>query len=240
MRKYYGSYGALPTLAAIVCMVCFAVWSLGLKPVTAAQDDPVYEVRMAVDPTVLPPVMPPEAPLDEESVTVTPLSEKQQAEETNTDVSVVVVDETTSTPKATEVEVVPTAQPEAKPAPKAAPVSKPAPKAKLSDKGEVKKITVSSVKDWFVVTVFCDRPVGDTSYMNLNNPRRLVVDMRQPWIHNAKNVIRPSTGVVKHVVTGNHPDRFRMVVYFHKPPKGRLSPSIKRIGNKLVVKVQMP
>lgn len=189
---------------------------------------------MAADPTVLPPIAVPNAPLEEESVAVEPVSSTSGIDDS---------DSVTVTPKgetplveAPEVEVraiEPKVAP--KPVPKAMPKAenKPVP----AGKGTVNDIALRSTKDRFMITVHCDRPVGDISYMNLHSPRRLVIDLREPWEHNAQNVIRSSTGVVKHVITGEHPDRFRLVVHFRKPPQKRLSPRFARVGNKLVITV---
>jgi hypothetical protein len=187
---------------------------------------------MAVDSTVLPPVENPGAPLEEESVSVEPLS--SDSTEEGAPVTVIPLQ---PEKKSTSPAVVVTPKPTPRTAPKVE--TKPATMSKpvASGKGEVRKVTVESTNKRFVITVYCDRPVGDTSYLNLDNPKRFVLDLRQPWIHNARNVIRSSKGVVKHVVTGNHSDRFRLVVHFRTPPKGRLVPRIFRDGNKLVVVV---
>lgn len=120
----------------------------------------------------------------------------------------------------------------------------PAPEAKPSTTspavGAIKGIALDSTDLTFTVTVTCNRPVGDTTYMNLKNPRRLVIDLREPWVLQAKNVIRSASGSVKHIVVGKHPDRMRLVVHFRTPPKGRLAPKFVRKGNTLIVTSSLP
>jgi len=206
---------------------------------------PSSRVRMSVDPTVLPPVENPDkpaVPLEEESVSVTPFEKAEPAEAEPATVVPLAPEKKTAAPAA---EVIPA--PQSGPVPSSAPVSAPvssaeavpAPKPAPQGKGVINKITLESTNSRFVVTVHCDRPVGDTSYLNLSNPRRFVIDLRQPWGYEAANVIRTSSGKVDYVVTGAHPDRFRLVVHFRTPPKGKLEPVMQRNGNSIVISVPL-
>jgi len=232
MQKYNTSYWALPLLTFLTLLGCLIVFTIPGPEAGAAKDVASYELRMAVDSTVLPLVENPDVPLEEENVSVEPLSSESKEES-----APVTVIPHQSEKKSTSPAVVVTPKPTPKAAPKVE--AKPAPRSKAvaSGKGEVRKVTLESTNKRFVITVYCDRPVGDTSYLNLSDPKRFVLDLRQPWVHNARNVIRSSKGQVKHVITGNHSDRFRLVVHFRTPPKGRLVPRIFRDGNKLVVVV---
>ncbi|MEF2229780.1 MAG: AMIN domain-containing protein, partial [Pseudodesulfovibrio sp.] len=106
--------------------------------------------------------------------------------------------------------------------------------------GTVTAVSLQSAADGFALTITGDRPIGDTSYLNLANPRRLVVDLRQAWKLGTRNVVRADSGVVRHVVAGEHPDRLRFVIHFRTPPAKGLEPRITREGNRLIVRVARP
>ena len=118
--------------------------------------------------------------------------------------------------------------------------AKPAPPAKATTAGNIKSIKLSVTDTGFTITILADRPIGDTTYMNLLNPRRLVIDLREKWTAKIRNVIRTESGPVKHIVLGSHPDRLRLVVHFRTPPAGKLNPKFERKGNSLTVSVQTP
>lgn len=236
MRMHLHTYRTFCLLIALALLGAFAATVVRAHSNGGVPHEP-SRVRMAVDPTVLPSVENPDQPgmpLDEESVSVTPIEETEPVEAEPATVLPHAPEKQAETPAA---EVVPSS------APVAAPVSgaedAPEPQAAPRGNGSIQKITLESTDSRFVITVHSDRPVGDTTYLNLSNPRRFVVDLRQPWEYEAANVIRTSSGKVKYVVTGKHPDRFRMVVHFRTPPKGRLEPVMKRNGNALVVSVPL-
>lgn len=131
----------------------------------------------------------------------------------------------------------PAPQPEPTPTPRPKPEPSPAPTP--SGPALVKSVKLKENATGFVITIRADRAVGDTSYMNLGNPRRLVIDLRNKWRLGTRNVIR-SKGAVKHIVIGEHPDRLRLVIHFNKSFKGRLDPVIKRSGSVLRISVTFP
>lgn len=116
----------------------------------------------------------------------------------------------------------------------------PAPVKALPGKDAVTGIQIDSGKDSFVLIIDCNRPVGDTTYINLTNPRRLVVDLREKWLLKTKYVHRSKGGMVEKVVAGVHKDRLRLVIYFNTPPKSNLTPEFVRSGNKLFVSAKLP
>jgi len=187
------------------------------------RDEDHSQLRMAVDPTVIPVVLPDgtETPIAESVEPEAPLQEEAKAE--------------TPAPAAPE-------QPVAEPASAPKPAPKPAAKtaSKSTGKGTVRAISLNETATGFTVTILADRPIGDTSYMNLSGPRRLVIDLREGWKLNAKNVVRGKDGAVKHIVIGNHPDRLRLVVHFTTPPAGKLNPEFERTGNSLKVTIPLP
>lgn len=229
------------TRLLLLTAFCAAVAACLLVPVMGmTQKSPSNQVRMEVDPTVLPPVT-------ADGMLLEPAESQEQRE------SVVEGD---SGKLAFENNLAPDSMtPDTKPVPKSAPPvakaaeKKVAPKVKPAAKakpvvrapkdpalgGVVKKIALRSTDDDFAVTITAKGPVGDTTYLNLSNPRRLVIDLRGPWKLGTKNVVRSATGMVKHIVVGVHKDRVRLVLHFRKPPTSRLEPKFERIGNKLVV-----
>lgn len=222
-------------LTAMIIMVGFVVFILHAGTGSTTSGDEVEGVRMAVDPTVLPMVPPPGAP------------EPSAAQDMAGQDATAPLEGAGETPTAMEdpAQQKATPKPAAAPSPTSKSTSAPssdsgATQAKHAGKGTVSAIAVDATDREFILTVTCDRPVGDTSYMNLKNPSRLVIDLRQPWTLKAKNVIRVDNGPIKHVVVGSHPDRLRLVVHFNSPPKGKLAPSFARAGNKLIISVALP
>lgn len=243
---------------AVSAMACVLYAETGFTATGTAS----HEVRMTVDPTVLPPVIPPaedELPAESPTPDEAPLEEVELPEiEHRTPLpkppgKTVEAPVTQPAPtKAEQPQPAPAPKAEAKPAPKPAPAAKPKPVPATQNeqiitptppgvgKGTVTKVDIESLKDGFVMTVHCTRPVGDTSYINLRNPRRLVVDLREPWFLKAGYRIKAQGGVVKQVITGTHPDRLRLVIYFNKSFKGNLTPEFVRTGNKLIVSATLP
>lgn len=214
------------TAAILAAGVLVFVLHANLGMTSVDQGSP--EVRMPVDPTVLPPIVTgEEAPLENESM----------APEAGQDTIETVTDEpatTEQTAPAPQPDPEPAAEPAPEPAaPKQAETPAPAPKGK----GKVNAIELAATDDNFSISVEANRPIGDTSYMNLYNPRRLVIDLREPWNWTGKNVIRSRSAYVEYVVIGEHKDRLRLVVHFRRPPAGKLVPRMERTGNMLIVTV---
>lgn len=236
MSRTFGQwFRFLAVCVAVGVMVTAMHASLGVT-----KEEVRNEVRMSVDPTVLPIV------LHDGSIAQVPTEDDSaidgenslppdSADETSPQSSQTAAKETQSEPV-----VVTEPEPESAsaPAPAAKPTPKTAPKS-ATGPGTVNAVNLAENATGFTITVQANKPVGDTSYMNLNNPKRLVIDLRDKWSFNARNVIR-SKGVVKHIVIGEHPDRLRLVVHFNTPPKGRLNPSFTRTGKTLEVNVPLP
>ena len=220
---------------AICAVAGFMVDTLFALPGTAG-DEARNEVRMTVDFTVLPIVLPDgteapaePAPVPEDNADqAAPAAEAPKAPEAPADMA----EEAVAAGEAPVAEPAPVAT---KPAP--------APTAKAVDEpagtGQIRSITLDETGLGFSLMIVTDRAVGDTDVMHLTNPRRLVIDLKGKWNHKGANVLR-SEGAVEYVVLGEHPDRFRMVVHFRTPPKGKLDPEIKKAGNELHVLVPMP
>ena len=171
-------------------------------------------VRMAVDPTVLPPIVLED---DEPPLLVEDMNATQP-----TEADAVVFEPSSSTPAA-----------KTKPQPEAA-------AAEPATGGEAFDLRLTGTPDGFVVTVRGSVPIGDTSYFALADPPRLVIDLRGAWRYNGDNVLRPDDSRVKHAVVGEHPDRLRLVIHLAQQPAGRLAPVFSRSGRELAVSVKLP
>ncbi|WP_338669079.1 AMIN domain-containing protein [Pseudodesulfovibrio methanolicus] len=194
---------------------------------------PRNEVRMDVDFTVLPKVLPDgnEAPASSAAPPEEPLTPEQALPDA--------ADAAAPSEKPAANNRVPTA--ETRPTPKPAPAEQAEIPAvtPVKEPGVIRSVSLDESARGFTLKVVADRPVGQIAFMNLNNPRRLVVDFLGKWSHRDGNVLR-SEGVVKHVVMGEHPDRFRMVVHFRTPPKKTLTPDIRKAGDEVHVLVALP
>ncbi|MGE4421706.1 MAG: AMIN domain-containing protein [Pseudodesulfovibrio sp.] len=232
---------------AACAMAGFIVVVLSARPGPAQDQAPNAmrnEVRMDVDFTVLPKVLPDgsEAPASSAASPESPMSgEETLPPDTNIQDTGDAAPDQTAAPAAQ----APAAKAEPAPEPAPAPKTTPAEEAGVpaitpeTGTGVIRSVTLDETAQGFSLKIVADRPVGRTAFMNLNNPRRLVVDILGKWSHRGGNVLR-SEGEVKHVVMGEHPDRFRMVVHFRTPPKKALMPEIRTAGDELHVLVALP
>lgn len=209
----------------MVCVAAGFMVNAMCASLGATSEETRNQVRMTVDFTVLPVVMPdgseiqPEAADTPDAASAETAAADQALPEPETEAAPM---ETPTPPEAGLVEQ-----------------AKPTPPPAAAGPGVVKSVSLEETGDGFTVTVATDREVKDTSYLNLANPRRLVLDLRGNWTYRGRNVIR-SSGAVKHIVIGEHKDRFRMVVHFRKPPAGNVEPQFKPTENKLHVMVPLP
>lgn len=199
---------------AAVFMTCAAYATSG-----QTGDEVRNEVRMSVDFTVLPVLetedMEPAAQPDAQEQTAA----DSPAPDTGAD-----VETAAPQPEPESAEAKPEPEPTAAPA------------APAAGTGQVASVTFQETPRNFILTIATDRPVGDTSYLNLNNPRRLVIDLLGKWNYRGRNVLR-SEGVIKHVVIGEHKDRLRLVAHYRADRADRAEPQFTREGNKLYVSV---
>jgi hypothetical protein len=207
--------------AAIVAMVGLVIFVLHTN-VGVTRDNAHSQVRQMVDPTILPVV-----PSYE---TESPAIEKTEPEPVHQEPALTEVDavQETQIPIQKEQKNTPT------------PAPQPAPIVTAETLGTISAISLNETDAGFSITIRANRPIGDTTYMNLSEPHRLVIDLREKWTLKAKNVVRPETGPIKHIVVGTHPDRLRLVVHFSTPPIKKLVPVFKRTGNTLTVTVPLP
>lgn len=224
MSRTFGQwFRFLAACMAVGFMVTTMYASLGVT-----KDEVRNRVRMTVDFTVLPIVLPDgtEAPVVVEE-DPTAIDGESSLPPDN------------GAPQAAAKPQPPAVSPKPAPKPKVAPEVAPKPVAAVSGPSMIESIRLTESGDSFTITVQANRPVGDTTYLNLSNPKRLVIDLRDKWKFHKRNVIR-SKGAVKHIVIGEHKDRLRLVVHFNTPPKGQLAPQFKRSGNTLKVSVPLP
>ncbi|MUM76721.1 AMIN domain-containing protein [Pseudodesulfovibrio sp. F-1] len=186
------------------------------------------QVRMAVDPTVIPSDMPFETspgPATEQATGQSAEPAESQAE--------IPVEAPVAAPRP------PAAQPRASDTPPPAapsPAPSPAPEA-LPAGGTITAASLESTSGGFVLTVVGDRPIGPVTHLTLASPPRLVLDLAGAWTLKAPNVLREEDGPVRHVVIGVHPDKLRLVVHLREESLlGRLGdPVSTREGDTLRV-----
>lgn len=210
-------FGAMIVVAGLVVFILHT-------GVGVTRDEDTGQIRMTVDPTVLPVVLP--------DGNESPTTSAAPDPGTTNGTEVAEDPEPVATPAPKET------QAKTPPAPKSAREAKPASPQKAKA-GTVQSISLENTATGFTITVTADTPIGDTSYMNLSAPHRLVVDLRENRTSKAKNVIRIADGPVKHVVVGEHPDRLRLVIHFRTPPAARLTPQFTRTDNTLKITVPL-
>ncbi|WP_319541194.1 AMIN domain-containing protein [uncultured Pseudodesulfovibrio sp.] len=217
MVKIIGKWAAFLPLGLVAAIMM----NMTYVHVSEAETPVRNELRMSVDFTVLPMVLP--------DGNETPA---QQAMESDLGEP-----EAISPPEGTQATVIP--EPSA-PEPE---MPKPAPPAHTEQDaqmpGKVEAIAITENDTGFTISIRTDVPVADTSYINLTDPQRLVLDLIGPWEYHAKNVIRLD-GLIKHVVVGEHPDRLRLVVHFRTPPTGPLNPIVTTTDTVLTAAVTVP
>jgi len=192
------------------------------------RNDAPSEVRMDVDFTILPKVLPDgtEAAVSPDEQ-LTPEPDLPNAAHTETPRSA--EDPAVNTPAAT---VRPAPEPEDKEQTEIPAISP------VEGTGMIRSVALDETAQRLALTVVTNRPVGRTTFMNLTNPRRLVVDILGKWTHKGGNVLR-SEGMVKHVIMGEHPDHFRMVIHFRTPPQKDPTPEIRKAGDQLHILVDL-
>jgi hypothetical protein len=116
------------------------------------------------------------------------------------------------------------AKPEsAKPTPKAEPAKAPAkpasaPPAQKADSPKAEPAQVLGIvpapgKDEFVLTIRTSRKVERYRSMNLDNPKKLAIDLMGKWTHKLK-AQDLNAGFVRRLDVGDHPDFLRLVLIF--------------------------
>ncbi|WP_207260940.1 AMIN domain-containing protein [Desulfovibrio sp. Huiquan2017] len=211
---------------AACAMAGLAVAVLSIRPATA-EETVRHEVRMDVDFTVLPIVLPDGTEAPAESTADQPEAATAPEQPTSADQATAPAPESPAD----------TAGPE--PAAEAANTAEIPAMAPVAGAGTIRSVVLDETAQGFSIQVVADRAVGQTAVIRLENPRRLVVDILGPWRYRGVNVLR-SEGAVKHLVLGEHPDHFRMVVHFRTPPKKPVMPDIKKAGDELHVLVPLP
>ncbi|WP_027720277.1 AMIN domain-containing protein [Maridesulfovibrio zosterae] len=108
-------------------------------------------------------------------------------------------------------------------------------KAKLS-KGKVGLLAAKCAEKKFSVQVPISATSGRIKWFNMQNPRRLVVDILGKWSNTGKSVYIYKNCVVNKIVTGEHPDKLRLVFYLDKPGLSKsIAPSVKKDSKKITI-----
>ena len=94
--------------------------------------------------------------------------------------------------------------------------------------GELKAIAFSETDDRLVAHLTTSRKADKITVFWLENPTRLVVDLRGDWKNTAQRINRFTDGFMYRVIVGMHPDRLRVVFKFSDPrtPVGERPPIV--------------
>lgn len=107
--------------------------------------------------------------------------------------------------------------------------------------GVVKAISFSETADRLIAHLRTSKEVGKVTVFWLENPTRLVVDLRGDWKNTATRINRFKDSFMYRVVLGMHPDRLRVVFKFNDPkaPMGK-RPGLIRTADGIDVVVEDP
>lgn len=234
MMKHFGHKGLV--LGAVLGVLA---WAGGAQAAG-------YEVRMPVEKTVrlAPPPETPSADAVKSGRPASPVvTDKKVADETKAVAEKKAADSTKAAPlppktEAPKPEAPKTETPRPKTPPSAAPASKPAPKpipkidplaletppapaphepTVLPEGGNyVGDVEVEFQSDRVVLRIATNGAVERVTSFGVKVPRKLALDLHGPWRKKGPPVVRFSTGPVKNVVVGEHPDRLRLALEFRE------------------------
>lgn len=105
----------------------------------------------------------------------------------------------------------PAAKPAAKPVPAPAPATNP-----TRGIAGMPEITVTDTE--IVIMLPTSAAVTDTRYINLDDPRRLALDVMGQWKYEEDKVFRVGKGPLEKLVLGKHPDFLRLVLHLTNGP----------------------
>jgi hypothetical protein len=92
----------------------------------------------------------------------------------------------------------------------------------------VGEVTLEFKADSVILRAATNGPVERTTHFNMDNPRKLAIDLRGPWRKKGGAVVRYDTGPVKVVVAGEHPDRLRLALEFREGAvRPEVSPTVE-------------
>ncbi|MBI9111731.1 AMIN domain-containing protein [Maridesulfovibrio ferrireducens] len=115
-------------------------------------------------------------------------------------------------------------------------------------KSKVEKVvagTLSNVKldcssDSLTLKISLSQPSDRITWFNLNDPKKLIVDIRGHWKNYAKSIYRLKDCAVDKVVLGENSDRFRLVFYINKKDLPvRIRPEIKKLSDGIEIKIKL-
>ncbi|WP_432734696.1 AMIN domain-containing protein [Maridesulfovibrio sp. FT414] len=119
--------------------------------------------------------------------------------------------------------------------------SKPAPakKSVASAGGIVGPLDVRCAAGEISLRLPLTAPAGRVKWFNLDNPRRLVVDLLGKWDCKGPSLYKLKDCGVEKIVIGEHPDKLRLVLYFGNTGiPGRLSSEVKKNKKELLIAVK--
>ncbi|WP_320006562.1 hypothetical protein [Maridesulfovibrio sp.] len=89
--------------------------------------------------------------------------------------------------------------------------------------GLLDKIEFTESGGEFLARLRTSREVGRVTYFRMENPARLVTDLRGSWRYSVARDTDFVSGFIEHVVLGRHSDRLRLVFHFRNRTADRIS-----------------
>lgn len=106
--------------------------------------------------------------------------------------------------------------------------------------GSVGRLSFDISAARILVSVPTSALVTDTRYLNLDDPRRLAVDVMGRWSYKGPSVYRFDDGAAKHAVVGVHPDFLRVVLHLTEAPvPASIDPVVEMVEGGLSVTVPL-
>ncbi|WP_321405200.1 hypothetical protein [Maridesulfovibrio sp.] len=107
--------------------------------------------------------------------------------------------------------------------------------------GVLEVLEFTHTDDQFLARLQTSAKVGRVTYFWMDNPSKLVVDLRGKWRYSVPRVTDLLSGFVGQVILGRHPDRLRLVFNFRDPNEKRgPSPQLIRTPRGLDIVVAIP
>lgn len=105
-----------------------------------------------------------------------------------------------------------------------------------SGPGSVGVLITKSSADRLSVQVPMSAASGKITWLNLDSPRRLVVDVRGKWENDGKSLYRLKNGPVEKIIAGLHADKIRFVFYIKKKSvPAKVAPEVSRTSSGITI-----
>ncbi|SDK59283.1 AMIN domain-containing protein [Maridesulfovibrio ferrireducens] len=106
--------------------------------------------------------------------------------------------------------------------------------------GTLSRVKLDCSSDSLTLKISLSQPSDRITWFNLNDPKKLIVDIRGHWKNYAKSIYRLKDCAVEKIVLGENSDRFRLVFYINKKDLPlRIRPAIKKLSDGIEIKIKL-